>query len=137
MELSKMNMWLIQCHSRAWQISKESYVINTSLPKFICIKLRYSGNSCSMEFTSKFCQCRFRCALKQQPEVLLLQIPKLDRLTLEVAIDFLYPRQFHIDLEATQLPTPGRGNEFEQCSWLFFYTSFSLFVKGNDLRSAK
>lgn len=34
-------------------------------------------------------------------------------LTLEVAIDFLYPRQVHIDLEATQLQTPGRSNEFE------------------------
>lgn len=44
---------------------------------------------------------------------MLLQISKLEELTLEVAMDFLYPRKFHIDLEGPQLRTPGRGNEFE------------------------
>lgn len=56
---------------------------------------------------------RFRFAPKQQLEVLLLQIPKLEDLSLEIAVDFLYPMQFHIDLDAAQLCTPGRGNKFE------------------------
>lgn len=89
---------------------KVKVVSQQGLPKLLC-KIFREFLLCGIHLHDLL--WRFRFAPKQQLEVLLLQIPKLEDLTLEGAVDFLYPRKFCIDLEAAQLRTPERGNEFE------------------------
>lgn len=102
------------------------------LPKLLCIDItvRCVWSSCSMDFTSRFCYVDLDLLCSSSWRLCFCRYLNQTLLTLEVVIDFLYPRQFHIDPEATQLPKPGRGNEFEQCSWFLLYIYFSFVVKG-------
>lgn len=139
MKLSKMNVWLIQCYSKIEKHQRKNICsmvagvgVGGALPKLLCIDItvRCIWSSCSMDFTSRFCYVDLDLLCSSSWRLCFCRQLNQTLLTLEVVIDFLYPRQFHIDPEATQLPKPGRGNEFEQCSWFLLYIYFSFVVKG-------